>query len=75
MSARGLTPWTLRMGNAQWPRLTGERASSAKSVFHFGVQGSGRGLIVREDLNKQQDNDSISKEYTGLCPSIYVYYL
>lgn len=33
MSATGLTPWTLRIGNAQWPRLTGERASSAKSVF------------------------------------------
>lgn len=53
MSATGLTPWTLRIGNAQWPRLTGERASSAKSFFHFDVQGSGRGLIAREDLNKQ----------------------
>ena len=29
-----------RMGNARWRRLTEERASSAKSVFHFDVQGS-----------------------------------
>lgn len=28
------------MGNAQWLRLTEERAGGAKSVFHFGVQGS-----------------------------------
>jgi hypothetical protein len=30
----------LRMGNARWRRLTDERAGSAKSVFHFDVQGS-----------------------------------
>ena len=29
-----------RMGNAQWRRSTEERAGSAKSVFHFDVQGS-----------------------------------
>ena len=29
-----------RMGNARWRRLTEERARSAKSVFHFDVQGS-----------------------------------
>ncbi len=29
-----------RMGNAQWRRLTEERAGSAKSVFHFDVKGS-----------------------------------
>jgi hypothetical protein len=29
-----------RMGNACWRRLTEERAGSAKSVFHFDVQGS-----------------------------------
>ena len=29
-----------RMGNAQWRRLTEERAGGAKSVFHFDVQGS-----------------------------------
>lgn len=29
-----------RMGNARWRRLTEERAGSAKSVFHFDVQGS-----------------------------------
>jgi hypothetical protein len=28
------------MGNARWRRLTEERAGSAKSVFHFDVQGS-----------------------------------
>jgi hypothetical protein len=28
-----------RMGNARWRRLTEERAGSAKSVFHFDVQG------------------------------------
>jgi hypothetical protein len=27
------------MGNARWRRLTEERAGSAKSVFHFDVQG------------------------------------
>ena len=30
----------VRMGNARWRRLTEERAGSAKSVFHFDVQGS-----------------------------------
>jgi hypothetical protein len=30
----------MRMGNARWRRLTEERAGSAKSVFHFDVQGS-----------------------------------
>jgi hypothetical protein len=29
-----------RMGDAQWWRLTEERAGRAKSVFHFDVQGS-----------------------------------
>ncbi len=29
-----------RMGNARWRRLTEERASGAKSVFHFDVPGS-----------------------------------
>ena len=29
-----------RMGNARWRRLTEERSRSAKSVFHFDVQGS-----------------------------------
>jgi hypothetical protein len=29
-----------RMGNARWRRLTEERARTAKSVFHFDVQGS-----------------------------------
>ena len=29
-----------RMGNARWRRLTEARAGSAKSVFHFDVQGS-----------------------------------
>lgn len=29
-----------RMGNARWRRLTEGRAGSAKSVFHFDVQGS-----------------------------------
>jgi hypothetical protein len=29
-----------RTGNARWRRLTEERASGAKSVFHFDVQGS-----------------------------------
>lgn len=29
-----------RMGNSRWRRLTEERARSAKSVFHFDVQGS-----------------------------------
>jgi hypothetical protein len=29
-----------RMGNPRWRRLTEERAGSAKSVFHFDVQGS-----------------------------------
>ena len=29
-----------RMGNARWRRLTEERTSGAKSVFHFDVQGS-----------------------------------
>ncbi|MFN7011657.1 MAG: hypothetical protein ACK4PN_16645 [Allorhizobium sp.] len=29
-----------RSGNAKWRRLTEERARGAKSVFHFGVQGS-----------------------------------
>jgi hypothetical protein len=29
-----------RMGNARWRRLTEERTGRAKSVFHFGVQGS-----------------------------------
>ncbi|MBP7766112.1 MAG: hypothetical protein KA113_13070 [Syntrophaceae bacterium] len=29
-----------RMGNARWRRLTEERVGSAKSVFHFDVQGS-----------------------------------
>jgi hypothetical protein len=29
-----------RLGNARWRRLTEERAGSAKSVFHFDVQGS-----------------------------------
>ena len=29
-----------RMGNARWRRLTEQRAGSAKSVFHFDVQGS-----------------------------------
>jgi hypothetical protein len=29
-----------RMGNARWRRLTEERSGSAKSVFHFDVQGS-----------------------------------
>lgn len=29
-----------RTGSAQWRRLTEERAGSAKSVFHFDVQGS-----------------------------------
>jgi hypothetical protein len=29
-----------RMGNPRWRRLTEERASSAKSVYHFDVQGS-----------------------------------
>jgi hypothetical protein len=29
-----------RAGNARWRRLTEERAGSAKSVFHFDVQGS-----------------------------------
>jgi hypothetical protein len=29
-----------RMGNSRWRRLTEERAGSAKSVFHFDVQGS-----------------------------------
>ena len=28
------------MGNTRWRRLTEERAGSAKSVFHFDVQGS-----------------------------------
>jgi hypothetical protein len=28
------------MGNARWRRLTEERSGSAKSVFHFDVQGS-----------------------------------
>ena len=31
-----------RMGNARWRRLTEERAGSAKSVFHFDVQGSAK---------------------------------
>jgi hypothetical protein len=30
-----------RCGNARWRCLTEERAGSAKSVFHFDVQGSG----------------------------------
>ena len=30
----------VRMGNSRWRRLTEERAGSAKSVFHFDVQGS-----------------------------------
>ena len=30
----------VRMGNARWRRLTEEHAGSAKSVFHFDVQGS-----------------------------------
>jgi hypothetical protein len=30
----------VRMGNARWRRLTEQRAGSAKSVFHFDVQGS-----------------------------------
>jgi hypothetical protein len=30
----------VRMGNARWRRLTEECAGSAKSVFHFDVQGS-----------------------------------
>jgi hypothetical protein len=29
-----------RMGNPRWRRLTEERAGSAKSVYHFDVQGS-----------------------------------
>jgi len=29
-----------RTGNARWRRLTEERAGSAKSVFHFDVQGT-----------------------------------
>ncbi len=29
-----------RVGNARWRRLTEQRAGSAKSVFHFDVQGS-----------------------------------
>jgi hypothetical protein len=29
-----------RLGNTRWRRLTEERAGSAKSVFHFDVQGS-----------------------------------
>lgn len=29
-----------RMGNTRWRRLTEQRAGSAKSVFHFDVQGS-----------------------------------
>ncbi|MEO6994407.1 MAG: hypothetical protein ABI273_12305 [Lacunisphaera sp.] len=29
-----------RMGNSRWRRLTEERSRSAKSVFHFDVQGS-----------------------------------
>jgi len=29
-----------RTGNSRWRRLTEERAGSAKSVFHFDVQGS-----------------------------------
>jgi hypothetical protein len=29
-----------RSGNTRWRRLTEERAGGAKSVFHFGVQGS-----------------------------------
>jgi hypothetical protein len=29
-----------RLGNSRWRRLTEERAGSAKSVFHFDVQGS-----------------------------------
>jgi hypothetical protein len=29
-----------RMGNARWRRLTEQRSGSAKSVFHFDVQGS-----------------------------------
>jgi hypothetical protein len=29
-----------RMGNARWRRLTEERSGTAKSVFHFDVQGS-----------------------------------
>lgn len=29
-----------RMGNSRWRRLTEERSQSAKSVFHFDVQGS-----------------------------------
>jgi hypothetical protein len=29
-----------RKGDARWRRLTEERAGSAKSVFHFDVQGS-----------------------------------
>jgi hypothetical protein len=29
-----------RMGNPRWRRLTEQRAGSAKSVFHFDVQGS-----------------------------------
>lgn len=29
-----------RTGNSRWRRLTEERAGGAKSVFHFGVQGS-----------------------------------
>jgi len=29
-----------RMGNSRWRRSTEERAGSAKSVFHFDVQGS-----------------------------------
>ena len=29
-----------RMGNSRWRRLTEERSGSAKSVFHFDVQGS-----------------------------------
>lgn len=31
---------TERMGNSRWRRLTEERSRSAKSVFHFDVQGS-----------------------------------
>ncbi|MGQ0484829.1 MAG: hypothetical protein ACT4SY_05685 [Hyphomicrobiales bacterium] len=30
----------VRMGNAHWLLLTKKRAGSAKSVFHFDVQGS-----------------------------------
>jgi hypothetical protein len=31
---------TARTGNARWRRVTEQRADSAKSVFHFDVQGS-----------------------------------